>query len=226
MGAILRAAASLPRKVLFWDFDGTLAYRPGLWGSALSAVLAEHAPEFRIDTSTLAASLRNGFPWHTPELGHEELVTAEAWWARLCSHALVPAYRALGLPREAAEELAPKVRGKFLAPADWIVFEDTVPALTDLSGLGWSHFVVSNHVPELEDLAKALGLSPFLEGVVTSALVGYEKPHPKIFEAALQAAGPIEAAWMIGDHFEVDVLGAQAVGLPAILVRHEHADVQ
>ncbi len=103
------------------------------------------------------------------------------------------------------------------------MFDDTVPALARLSGSGWSHIVLSNHVPELVDLVDGLGLARHLEHVLTSARIGYEKPHPEAFRAALHACGNPRNVWMVGDNPLADVAGAEAVALPAILVRRAGA---
>jgi ribonucleotide monophosphatase NagD (HAD superfamily) len=46
------------------------------------------------------------------------------------------------------------------------------------------------------------------------------KPSPEYFEAALEAldADP-EMAWMVGDDYEGDVIGAQRHGIRTVLVR-------
>jgi putative hydrolase of the HAD superfamily len=55
--------------------------------------------------------------------------------------------------------------------------------------------------------------------VVDSALIGVEKPDPRIFQAALQAldVAPEEALYL-GDLYAVDVLGARAAGMHAVLL--------
>jgi FMN phosphatase YigB (HAD superfamily) len=68
---------------------------------------------------------------------------------------------------------------------------------------------------ELENL----GLSPELfECRVSSADVGYLKPHPAIFEHALRSLDirPEEAVF-VGDNPEADVAGAQSAGMYAVL---------
>jgi hypothetical protein len=45
------------------------------------------------------------------------------------------------------------------------------------------------------------------------------KPHPDAFRMALRAAGAPRAVWMVGDNPIADVRGAEAMGIPAILVR-------
>jgi putative hydrolase of the HAD superfamily len=55
---------------------------------------------------------------------------------------------------------------------------------------------------------------------VSSSEHGYLKPHPSIFNAALQLIG-VEAkdAVMVGDSLGQDVAGALSVGMRAVLVR-------
>ena len=81
--------------------------------------------------------------------------------------------------------------------------------------------VLSNHVPELEDIVTGVGLRGHFEAVLTSALMGYEKPHPEAFRMALREAGSPEQVWMVGDNPVADVQGAESLGIPAILV---HSD--
>jgi len=53
----------------------------------------------------------------------------------------------------------------------------------------------------------------------TSGLVGYEKPHTQMFQAALRCAIPGAPIWMIGDNPECDCHPVGAFGANAILVR-------
>jgi putative hydrolase of the HAD superfamily len=71
-------------------------------------------------------------------------------------------------------------------------------------------------------MAAALGLSSLVEAVFTSAATGYEKPNRKAFELALRTCGWPSEAWMVGDNPVADVAGAEAAGIPAVLVRREH----
>lgn len=109
-------------------------------------------------------------------------------------------------------------REVYLDPETWTVYDDVVPALERLSADGWRHMIVSNHVPELGKLVEDLGLSPFFDAVVNSAILGYEKPHPEIFRAALAHCAS-ERVVMVGDNPVADVQGAQSLGLEAYLVR-------
>jgi FMN phosphatase YigB (HAD superfamily) len=119
---------------------------------------------------------------------------------------------------------ANRVRAHYIDPASWRLFPDTVPTLAALSGLGWRHVLLSNHVPELPEIVNGLGLGSHLSVIVNSAATGYEKPHPEAFRLALERARWPASAWMIGDNPVADVAGAISAGLRAILVRTRPAD--
>ncbi len=61
-------------------------------------------------------------------------------------------------------------------------------------------------------------LQHFADCRLSAADVGYLKPHPAIFEAALNCLGvQVDEAVFIGDNPEADIAGAQSVGLKAVL---------
>ncbi|MEA1785906.1 YjjG family noncanonical pyrimidine nucleotidase [Arenibacter sp. GZD96] len=54
----------------------------------------------------------------------------------------------------------------------------------------------------------------YFDRIIHSETVGVKKPHPKIFEIALEKSKVLpKNAIMIGDSLEADILGAKAVGL-------------
>lgn len=62
-------------------------------------------------------------------------------------------------------------------------------------------------------------LRSYFEVVHDSALVGYEKPDPRIFTQALEAAGgKPETTLHVGDMYDVDVAGARNAGIHALLL--------
>ncbi|HUG10467.1 MAG TPA: HAD-IA family hydrolase [Opitutaceae bacterium] len=208
-------------RLIVWDFDGTLAFREGMWTGTLCDVLAVHAPHLLAGREALRAQLQSGFPWHQPELGHLHLSSADLWWSSL-SPLFVRAFRAAGAGPELAESFAREVRSGYCDPSRWKVFPDTIAALSSLADLGWTHAVLSNHVPELEQIIASLGLSKFFRRVVCSAVLGYEKPHPIAYSAVTSGMEPPEDVWMVGDSFEADYTGAERFGWRSILVRKAH----
>jgi putative hydrolase of the HAD superfamily len=207
--------------VVLWDFDGTLARRPGLWSGCLLEVLDEHAENHTGTLEGIRASLRGGFPWSRHSDPHPGLADADAWWEALTPR-LSAAIEGAGVSGERVGELARAMRIRFTdASRGWEVFPDAHPALKALAAAGWRNVILSNHVPELPDLVSELGLAGPVERVFTSATIGYEKPHPDAFLHALRECGHPARHWMVGDNPTADIDGAEAVGIPAILVRSD-----
>jgi putative hydrolase of the HAD superfamily len=206
------------RGVVLWDFDGTLAWRPGLWGGCVLEVLDELAPGHGAELARVRAVLRGGFPWDRHSEPHPQLSSPDAWWQAitpLLSRAISGAVAEARVP-----ELVHAVRLRFTdASRGWRVFDDSPEALRATAAAGWRNVVLSNHVPELSALVEQLGLGGLVELVFSSAATGYEKPHPEAFRLALRACGYPARRWMVGDNPIADVAGAEAVGIPAILVR-------
>jgi putative hydrolase of the HAD superfamily len=71
----------------------------------------------------------------------------------------------------------------------------------------------------MESTYEKLGLQPYLDFKVTSAEVGFDKPRPEIFQAALKkaAVNPDEALY-VGDQYQIDIVGARGVGIKALLI--------
>ena len=79
--------------------------------------------------------------------------------------------------------------------------------------------VISNSNGSVRASLQALGLAPYLDFVLDSGEVGFEKPDPRIFELALARAGIAAAeAVHVGDLYSIDVRGARAGGLHAVLL--------
>jgi putative hydrolase of the HAD superfamily len=209
-----------------WDFDGTLAFRPGLWSGCVMEVLEARNLAHRVAVARVRAGLQGSFPWHRADQPHPHPGDPERWWEAveaLITDALVGA----GVERAEGTELARATRARFIDPTvGWQVFDDAIPALTAVAEAGWTNVVVSNHVPELASLVSGMGLEAHFDRVFTSALVGFDKPNPEFFHHVLRAYEDPDEVWMVGDNPMADVAGAEAVGHEAILVRTSAPDVR
>jgi HAD superfamily hydrolase (TIGR01509 family) len=78
--------------------------------------------------------------------------------------------------------------------------------------------VISNADGKIADVLERCGIADCFLTITDSGLVGHEKPHPAIFEAALHAmdAAPQQSLY-VGDMYSVDYLGAAGAGMQAIL---------
>ena len=92
-------------------------------------------------------------------------------------------------------------------------------ALTRARAAGLSTAVISNSNGSVRRIMELLGLAPLLDFVIDSGEVGVEKPDPRIFALALERAGlGASDAVYVGDLYSIDVIGARAAGLEAILL--------
>ena len=104
-------------------------------------------------------------------------------------------------------------------PKDFVPFNDAVPALEELREAGYKVGIITNLRRDVDELCERVGLAPYLDFAVGSQEVGIEKPHPPIFMAALDRvdAAP-EEVLHVGDQVRSDVMGAQSVGMQAVLI--------
>jgi putative hydrolase of the HAD superfamily len=211
----------MSRGVIFWDFDGTLAHRPGMWRSCLLETIDEHETGRGVGEEDFAPFLKDAFPWHAPDVPHPHLADAEAWWEHV-EPVLSRAFAGVGYGTARSAELARLSPSRYVdGTRGWRLYDDSKEALGRLQDEGWQQAILSNHVPELAGIVESLGLTGLLFAIVSSALTGYEKPNPEAFLIARRIAGFPDAIWMVGDSITADVFGAEAVGIPAILVRRE-----
>ncbi|MCT9935090.1 HAD-IA family hydrolase [Planotetraspora sp. A-T 1434] len=203
---------------VIWDFDGTLAERPGLWSGCLLEIVRAENPDDPIRREDIAALMRTGFPWHTPEQGHPELCDPDAWWDKITG-LLGGVLRRLGYPDESARMMAPQVRERYLDEGvGWRLYPGVHESLRRIADAGIPQVILSNHAPELADLVERLGLAPYFQAIITSALTGYEKPHEFAYKAARAALPDGAALWMVGDSVEADVLGPARHGIQTVLL--------
>jgi HAD superfamily hydrolase (TIGR01509 family) len=79
--------------------------------------------------------------------------------------------------------------------------------------------VISNADGRVEGLIRDAGLGEYFEFVLDSEVEGVEKPDPEIFLRACERMGVVpEESLYVGDLYPVDVLGAQNVGMRAVLL--------
>ncbi|HKA13377.1 MAG TPA: HAD family hydrolase [Myxococcota bacterium] len=125
-----------------------------------------------------------------------------------------------GVAPAAAEAAAGELAAEHARANLWrVAMPGAAAALAALRARGFRVGVVSNADGRVAALLEAAGLAPHLETIVDSHHEGVEKPDPEIFRRALARLGvPAERTAYVGDIFAIDVLGARAAGLAAILI--------
>jgi putative hydrolase of the HAD superfamily len=207
-------------RVVFWDFDGTLAHREGLWSATLESALRLVAPGLGVTATALRPELSVGLPWHTPDETVPPRTPAEWWSAQ--RPLFLRAFARAGVPEQIAARAVAEIPTEYYRPGAWALADGAEAALQVAGAAGYRNAILSNHAPELPILVDALGLGPLVDRTITSAAVGAEKPNPLIFRHALDAMSAGPDVWMVGDNPVADVEGAEALGIRAILVTPEH----
>ncbi|HEV7200771.1 MAG TPA: HAD-IA family hydrolase [Candidatus Limnocylindria bacterium] len=204
-----------PVRAVFLDVGETLMRPNPSWEHVYAGVFTDwgvpvEMAELQVALHAVYQSGGYGFDGSvepSPEQSHRRLVEMDKW-----------AFDQIGLdpmPDGFFEDLA----ARFQDPATWQVFADVRPAMEGLRSRGLILGVVSNWAWQLPELLDGLGLGPMLDFVAASARIGYDKPHPGIFQWALDRAGvPSETVVHVGDHLDADVAGARGVGIDAVLV--------
>lgn len=99
------------------------------------------------------------------------------------------------------------------------LYPDTIEFLSFCEGRSIDLAVVSNHDWVLPDVLSYLGIARYFKAIVTSARVGVRKPHPLIFDRALDELDlESKEVVMIGDSIGDDVRGANSAGIDAVLI--------
>jgi len=206
------------RAVLF-DVDFTLC-RPGpeLSADRYARIAARHG--LTLDTSsyddareTAALNLKR----------HPELLHDDSIWHRFTQEIFI----SMGGPEAIASECATEIEEGWGVSENFELFEDALPVLDELRSAQLKIGLVSNGIRDLTEFVAHHRLD--VDAIVDSRSHGRVKPHPTIFEAALERLGasPAEAV-MVGDSLEEDIEGAKALGMRAILIDREdrHLEIE
>jgi putative hydrolase of the HAD superfamily len=78
--------------------------------------------------------------------------------------------------------------------------------------------IISNGFPEVQEVKlKSCGIVDYFDKVFTSEMVGYQKPRPEIFHAAVTAFHASKKhCLMVGDSWVHDILGARNYGIDQV----------
>ena len=97
------------------------------------------------------------------------------------------------------------------------LLQDTVEVLDYLAGKYELHIITNGFQEVQHKKMSNSGILKYFQTITTSEEAGVKKPHPYIFEKALEKgnASP-ERSVMIGDNLEADIIGAEQFGLKVI----------
>lgn len=132
------------------------------------------------------------------------------------------AFRRLGVTGDVSRAVT-EIRERFQRGEFEALFADVMPALDALRARGKQLGILSNFSPNLENVLRQVDIHNYFSFFVVSAIVGVEKPDPRIFDLTVRAAKrPREEIVYVGDSVFHDIEGARRAGIAGILVDRQN----
>ncbi len=207
----------MPQKIraIFFDAGGTL-FRPF---PSVGEIYAKTASPFRAKCDPKVLEIEFHSAWKRrgglSSLGAETNEKKERdWWHSLVrevfnSHGGIPRF----------DEFFAVLHRSFEEKHLWEIYPEVLEVLTYLRKKGVTLGVVSNWDLRLPRLVRNLGLEPYFDFLLSSSVCGATKPSAKIFKEALKQAGVLPGeAIHVGDTYEEDFVGADRLGIRALLL--------
>jgi putative hydrolase of the HAD superfamily len=115
--------------------------------------------------------------------------------------------------------LVEEMYSTFSSSASYRLFDDVLPALEELTEMGYRLGLISNFEEWLEEMLVELEVGHLFDISVISGFEGIEKPDAEIYRRALEKAGVDPSfAVHVGDSPANDVEPAREVGITAVLL--------
>jgi putative hydrolase of the HAD superfamily len=214
---------SMTIQAIFFDAAGTLMKPNRSVGESYAEFAAKYGVS--VTPSDLSERFRVCFGQAPrlafPGASEETLAALERdWWKQLVAQVFEP-WR----PFEKFDAFFDELFAYFAEPQAWSLYPEVLDTLAVLKQRGLHSSVISNFDSRLVPILNGLGIGPFFKQIFVSSRVGYAKPDPQIFHAALTHHGlNPEQSLHVGDSEINDLHGANNAGLRGVLVdRRERA---
>ena len=209
-------------KAVFFDAGGTLFSPHPSVGEIYARVAKKHgilAESQKIETIFRSEFSKrdkmNSAGAHATEKNEKD------WWRRLVWDVF---QNAVGAHNDPPLHLffAPffeELYDLFATAEAWKLYPETLGVLRFLKNKGLCLGIVSNWDSRLFSICKTMNINQYFDFILASAVVGFAKPDPKIFEKAIDLSHvKLEEAIHIGDSVENDIFGARNAGIDVVLV--------
>lgn len=206
-------------RAVFFDVGETLLAPHPSFPELFARVLIERGYEVEPEVvgevfARMAPTFAEVIDKHATEPWTVSRENSLAFWGRIYRAALGE----LGI-EDSGGEITEAMYSRFTRYESYRLFPDVLPALEAAKAAGLTIGLISNFEEWLEGLLTHMEVGELFDPVVISGKVGIEKPDPAIFRLALDRSGMAAAESVyVGDHPRIDVEGAEAVGMGAVLI--------
>ena len=209
--------------VILFDLGQTLIYSRHPWGpvfqradQALLDSLADSGLHFYPPISTGEFQTHLNRYYDQRNLDHRELTAFSVLTDFLMSRGYT------NLPAEVLRSALDAMYA--ITEENWFIEADTHSVLDILHEAGFHLGLISNAADDknVQNMIDHWDLRRHFEFILTSAACGMRKPHPYMFQAALEYfAVPPDRTAMLGDTLLADIAGANSLGIYTIwITRH------
>ena len=203
----------LQYKAIFFDRDDTLTFNDPGWETLRDDKLSEWSGvPFLFSHELFMEIFREVFDDghdYAPYKNVEQELKFFAEWYRVL-------FKRLGITEQVSE------RVDYLMQHLWYLkkelFEETIEVLEYFKSRGYKMGVISDCPPSLEMTLRSANIHHYFSSFTASSLVGVGKPHPRIFNAALDSLGVTAGESIYVDDYEVEAVGAREQGFTSFLI--------
>jgi putative hydrolase of the HAD superfamily len=197
-------------RAVFFDVDFTLIHPgPTFQGVGYREFCARHGVD--VDPSAFDRAVAHASTLLDADPGVYDPAIFTRYTARIIE--------GMGGRGPGVEQAAHDIYQEWAACHHFELYEDVPDVLKSLRAQGLRIGLISNTQRCLETFAEHFELRGLFDVSLSSSDHGYMKPHPSIFETALERIGAIAPeSVMVGDSLVHDIEGALRIGMRGVLV--------
>ena len=215
-------------KVIFFDAVGTLFGIKGSVGNVYSQIANQHGVV--ASPQELDRAFKRAFS-QAPSLAFDAIEPLDIpqkeyyWWYQIVRDS----FQEVKLLDKFTdfELFFQELYVYFATKKPWYIYSDTIDCLQNWQQKKVALGIISNFDTRIDQVLELLQLKTYFNSVTLSSEVGFAKPDPKIFQAALAKHDcQPQQAWHIGDSLLEDYQGANVVGIKAFLLKREGSKLE
>ncbi|HET9216488.1 MAG TPA: HAD-IA family hydrolase [Terriglobia bacterium] len=158
--------------------------------------------------------IHEAFTRHFPHSGPLSPVIEKQWWKDL----VFRIFSDVGMIED-FDRFFEEIYDLFRDSRAWMLFPETRQVLENLRDHRLKLGVISNFDSRIYSVLNDLGIRSLFDAVTICSEVGFAKPQPEIFRAALRTLGvPPDRALFTGDSLVDDFLAGQKAGIHTVLL--------